>query len=578
MGGRSLKRYIEVDVENQVSVGNGLYLEFKAVSKKTASVYLFRNGTYIRMVKLADGFGVKCFIVEAVRSGVHKTKLAAAFNMSRQTIDNYYDSVEKYGIASLLSNKLNDEKQIRKKVDKKNRIPANKSKALSEERKAKKEEYEYSQMKINFSFGEEGEAADIAKEDQPFNEIHNWKNTRYAGVFVYIMMLTSQWKWLKLIMGYSGKSFKIFMVFLLLAAKNLPSIEQLKNVHSREAGLVLGISRIPSIPYVWKWFYAVVKKGISVSLISDFFRYQTVAGIVSMWSWFIDGHLLPYSGKEKVHYSFNTQRRIPYPGQTNLVATDGSGKIVNFEIQEGHGDLKGHIIDLSKKKQSEFGEAPIMVFDREGYGADFFHNLLTNNCSFVCWEKNTDKKKLNQIEDSKFDIKFKFNGAEYEIFEGERKFTIEKSPGQKITFTLRKIYIWNKRTNKRVCGLGWTAPKKVSAQDCAQLILNRWGASENTFKHIAERHPYHYRPGFQVTKSEKQDIANPDLKQKENQIKKLNRELNKVNSDLLKTKAQINKDGTPRLNSKHENLKSKRQTILVRLETCQEEKKNLPKR
>jgi len=29
--------------------------------------------------------------------------------------------------------------------------------------------------------------------------------------------------------------------------------------------------------------------------------------------WFTDGHLLPYTGKEKVHYSYNTQRRRRFP-------------------------------------------------------------------------------------------------------------------------------------------------------------------------------------------------------------------------------------------------------------------------
>jgi hypothetical protein len=36
-------------------------------------------------------------------------------------------------------------------------------------------------------------------------------------------------------------------------------------------------------------------------LLKDFFRYQLRAGLVGMWLWFTDGHLLPYTGQEKVH-------------------------------------------------------------------------------------------------------------------------------------------------------------------------------------------------------------------------------------------------------------------------------------
>ena len=44
----------------------------------------------------------------------------------------------------------------------------------------------------------------IAAEDQPFSEEHNWKATRYAGVFMYLIALITENKWLKLVMGYCG--------------------------------------------------------------------------------------------------------------------------------------------------------------------------------------------------------------------------------------------------------------------------------------------------------------------------------------------------------------------------------------
>jgi hypothetical protein len=67
----------------------------------------------------------------------------------------------------------------------------------------------------------------------------------------------------------------------------------------------------------------------------DYFRLQLYAGMTGTWAWFIDGYLLPYTGKEKVHYSYNTHRRIPMPGRTNLVACDISGRMGDFEIQKG---------------------------------------------------------------------------------------------------------------------------------------------------------------------------------------------------------------------------------------------------
>jgi len=55
---------------------------------------------------------------------------------------------------------------------------------------------------------------------------------------------------------------------------------------------------------------------------------------------------------------------------------------------------------------------------------------------------------------------------------------------------------------------------QMSTQECALAILNRWGASENTFKHLVDKHPLHYQPGFAFVKSKKQEIANPEYKEK----------------------------------------------------------------
>ncbi len=165
---------------------------------------------------------------------------------------------------------------------------------------------------------------------------------------------------------------QIFMVFLLMAARNIRSIEQLKNVRVREAGIVLGMRRMPAKPKVWEWFYRAASKQISQILLTDYFRYQIRAGLVGIGSWFTDGHLLPYTGKESVHSAYNTQRRMPVPGQTSMVTCDSSGRVVDFEIQEGGGDLRGRIAALKRKWSGELPQPPVMVFDKRGVWNWFF--------------------------------------------------------------------------------------------------------------------------------------------------------------------------------------------------------------
>ena len=174
-----------------------------------------------------------------------------------------------------------------------------------------------------------------------------------------------------------------------MVARNIRSIEQLKNVRLDEAGAILGIKRIPTRSQVWEWFYDASEKMRSRVLLFNYFLYQLKAGLVSIWAWFTDGHLLPYSGKEKVHHSYNSQRRMPMPGRTNIVTCDISGRIVDFEIQEGKGDLKERIKELSKKWEQVLPKAPVMVFDREGYGIKYFFELVRSEILFVTWDKYT---------------------------------------------------------------------------------------------------------------------------------------------------------------------------------------------
>ena len=44
--------------------------------------------------------------------------------------------------------------------------------------------------------------------------------------------------------------------------------------------------------------------------------------------------------------TFNTQRGMMVPGRNNIVACDSSGRVVDFEIQEGKGDIRNYLISL----------------------------------------------------------------------------------------------------------------------------------------------------------------------------------------------------------------------------------------
>jgi hypothetical protein len=560
--------------ENLKWIGGRLYLRFS--ERNSLKVDLYHNDTLVKTIDLSDRVAKRLLVVEAVELGATKLRLANALQISRQTIHNYTEIKKHFGLEGLIHNySPSTSKSLRKqrKRHADRRLNGNKARQVEQIRKDQREKLS-AQMEL--SFGEQ--IPHLAPDDQPFAEEHDWKATRYAGAFTYLITLITQNHWLRLVMGYFGDKYQIFMVFILMAACNIRSIEQLKNLRRREAGIILGIKRLPTRLTARKWLHDVCKKKISTRLLTDFFRCQLRMGIVGTWLWFTDGHLLPYTGKSRLHPGYNTQRRMPVPGRTNLVTTDSSGRIVDFEIQEGKGDLRNYIVRLGRKWENDIPAVPIMVFDREGYGAAFFFTLIQERIPFVTWEKHIDTQKLEALEADRFCEEFEFNGKLYRVFEGEKTFAHTLESGHPHEFTLRRIYIWNVTSHRRTCALASVSPEQLSTKDCALAILNRWGASENTFKHLADKHPLHYQPGFAFVESEKQEITNPEYKEKKTLLTRMKKQLNKLYKKFSKSKEIYNKDGTLRKNSTHQRLKQEIQQQESEIDLLKQEAKEFPEK
>jgi len=133
-------------------------------------------------------------------------------------------------------------------------------------------------------------------------------------------------------------------------------------------------------------------------------------------------------------------------------------------------------------------------------------------------------------------------------------------------------------TDRRTCGLAWDAGRPISTLECAQAILSRWGASENIFKHLYDRHPFHYHPGFKTVDSDKQLMANPAIKSIEKEIKAVRKKLDKKHKKNSRTKEVLNKDGSRRENSLKASLESGISQLEAELTKLLNEKKQLPEK
>ena len=252
-------------------IGANLSLVFNSRNKHL--VTLMNRDVIIKKVDLSDKLSKKLLIVEIVELGATKSLLANALNISRQTIHNYTDSKNRFGTEGLLGGynpNMGRNLEEHRKLTQHKRIQGSKAAILADERKAKRIENQKKQLEFDFEFGEKV----VPNDEQPFNTLHDWKFTRFAGIFPYLIVLISTNQWLKLIMGYFGPAYKIFLVFMLMTVRDIKSIEQLKNVNQKEAGLILGFDKIPNKSGTWKWFYAACNLRSSKSLCSSFFSFS----------------------------------------------------------------------------------------------------------------------------------------------------------------------------------------------------------------------------------------------------------------------------------------------------------------
>jgi hypothetical protein len=612
-----------VKQEGRFDLGRGYCLHLPRGPRSQGDLY--HHGSLSKRVNLADKAERRLLVVELLQRKLNQTRLAEVLNLSRQTLHNYRECYRLFGVTGLLhgyspSRSVSEERQGRLHVDK--RRPGSKARELEALRRAEKRlTAEVTQEELAW----DGEAAarcaleeapleEVVRVDQPsrqtvaeqaspeqvpaavielpYAEHHDWEASRYAGIFPVLLVLMSQWQWMQRLSQLFGNGWRIFQVFVLMAVRNIRSIEQLKHERREEAGRLLGLGRLPALDTLWSWFHDVAGKSRAGALLKAFFADQIRCGLVATRLWFTDGHLLPYTGQDKVHAAWNTQRRMPMPGQTNLVTCDEQGRIVYFDIQEGKGDLRAQILRLGEyARQQSLGTPPVQVFDREGDGLGFFSELVRRRTPFITWEKNANPARLRALPAADFTHSVSMNGTDYRLLEETKaclyppKTDPDPDPDPDTgmaelahTFDLRRVVLWNLRTNHRISVLCWDADLQWSPQEVLTAMLSRWGASENTFKHIKGRHPYHYHPGFGLAESDKQDIANPQIKGLAQQIASTQGHLAKLYKQQAKTQPSFNRDGSERHNSRHRRLAAAIAVSETQLKQLQADKARLPER
>lgn len=583
--------------DKDIAIGNGYSVEWVAAKL----VRVCRYGVPFKVVEIKAGIDRRRLVIELVlEGGIIKSRLAKALNVSRQSIDTWIDTFKKSGFEGLVNSYKGNIRTGR--VENSGKLPiGNKARQLEEARRLKREEIQEQQLIINFDSAksqseipvndekqsaeddkqlvvvENTEEKDSSKKSEPkianlFEDSYDFRENRYAGSFVYWAIFQHVFN----LMGLCDTIFRhysiVIYLFAMMLINDIESIEQLKTVFRREFGNLIGIKQLFSKPNIWKLIHNLCNLERSRQLIEDFFHFQAKRSLVALYWLYIDGHFVPYYGKERIHSGFYTQRDQMMPGQTEMYVHDCQGQIVYFEIQEGKGDLKEMMRRMSEKWFVCIGDTPpLIIADRESWGVENF--LQMRGYRFVTWEKFSKAEELSSIADEEFGAAFQVNSKMYQVFEDKK--TYRDAKGNSIE--LRRIIIWNKETNKRVACV--CQDEQEDAITIATAMLGRWGSSENSFKHMGSRFNMHYNPVVDTSmKSESQDIANPKFKQIQKEISRLRKLLAKCERQLARLPMTQKKDGSLRKSKKREKLQKELKELKDKIARKQEELANCPER
>lgn len=545
-------------------IGAGLSL--KKTSNKDI-VHLFKNGNFVKEQILVPQIEKRLFVVDLVeRQGAIKSKLAFFLGISRQSIDNWINTSRKHGSLGLINNTKDSWKKNPK------RFTGNKARDLETQRKEEQQALESNELTINFDKETEVEEKHCGAANELYNEEFDYQENRYSGSMLYIAILISDFNYLKQLSSIIGNYLWIPLMFVMMHVNKILSVEQFKTAYKKEFGQIMGLKTLSYLGKIHENIWELTDLKRASKMTKNFFKIQILKGIVSVWRIFLDGHLVPYSGKEKIHKAHSTQRDLMMPGQTEFFGHDSVGNIVYFDIQEGKGDMIESLRELSSLiKPYNCDTPPLVVVDRELWGVEKF--LSIKKLRFVTWEKNCDKAKLAELDASLFTGNLELNDKNYIFFEQEKTYRNLK----KQSIKLRRIISRNTKTGETFAIV--TNDSIETTKTIADSMLNRWGCSENGFKHLGTRANMHYNPAWKIQEeSEHQQINNPEYIKLKKKLKKKKTELAKIQKELGKKEPKLKQNGTPRKSTVREEKIKKRSKLEKEIKEINQEVSECPER
>ena len=337
-------------------------------------------------------------IVQLLSMRIKKSKLSETFSLHRKTIEKWEKVYQKGGMLALVkmengrSPKCDEtidkyivelDKKLGKQNGYKKMIAAEVENLfgvrISREviRKVLKK---YSSLKDEKILKQQNSKINnIKEEDRETVEVKN------GGVLLALPFL-EKFNLFKMIPGSKtaeakGYSFKeiIMTISMLLTGGLLKNEEQIKINDSTCMGSILQRKQLPPLRTIRRSVPELIKR-IDIKKIKKIFASTIFKLYVDRNIFYIDGHFMPYHGKEKILYGYNSLKRIAMKGRTSYVVNTESGRPLYQILSDNFDNFNDNIAKTIRFLRGIIHDKNILlVFDRGGFGEDFFNHLGFNS-------------------------------------------------------------------------------------------------------------------------------------------------------------------------------------------------------
>jgi hypothetical protein len=364
---------------------------------------------------------------------------------------------------------------------------------------------------------------------------------------------------------YSVES--VFMSLAFLALLRVKTISQSAYMDSGELGRAMGLDRIPEVRTLRKRInlFSKVSEDIEwpMLLSRDWMQnFPELAGIA-----YIDGHINIYCGeKTQMPKRYVSRMRLCMSGSTDYWVNDMTGqpffvlnKAVNGSmIQTIKEDILPRLDrevpnqpSKEELKENKYQCRYMIVFDRECYSPDFFHDLWINRVAICTYNKNV-KDKWDDEEFTPYQ-ELSTNGEKNEILLAERGVLLQNNNSEK--------KIWAREIRKKSDSGHQTSIITThflfSIIQIGFYMFARW-TQENFFQYMMENFNIDTLVSYSKEKiSDTTRLINPEYRKLETEQKKLISMLNhrKIKFGSIALEYDIEEKQTKRfLNSKAELL------------------------